>query len=191
MAENNKVEYRSKVKEAILATLVLGGIITLAVVAPNAVQLLKYVVKDDRQKRNHLAYMRRVANSLIDKGMITKIKNNHGQTLLRITRQGRQELKRYLTQELQIKKPRRWDRKYRLIIFDIKEYRRKTRDELRKWLEHLGFRRLQNSVWVYPYECREVMVLLKSQFKIGKDVLYITADEIENDHWLRTEFNLL
>ncbi|MFH1170487.1 MAG: CRISPR-associated endonuclease Cas2 [Candidatus Vogelbacteria bacterium] len=191
MMENNKVEYRSKVKKAILATLVLGGVVALAVVAPNAVQLLKYVIKDGCQKRNRLAYTRRVANSLVDKGMVVKIKNGRGQTLLRITREGREELKRYLTQELKIEKPRRWDEKYRLIIFDIKEVRRKVRDELRKWLEHLGFKKLQNSVWVYPYECREVIVLLKSQFKIGQDVLYITADEIENDRWLRADFGLL
>lgn len=190
MIENSKVEYRSKVKEAILATLAIGGVVALAVVAPNAVQLLKYVIKDEHQKHNRLAYLRRVINSLVDKRMIIKIRNDRGQTLLRITKEGRQELKRYLTQELKIEKPRRWDGKYRLIIFDIKEIRRKTRDELRKWLEHLGFKRLQNSVWVYPYECREVIVLLKSQFKIGKDVLYITADEIENDHWLRSDFNL-
>ena len=191
MEENYKVEYRSRVKEAILTTLIVGGVLTLAAVAPNAVQLLKYVIKDKRQKNNRLAYMRRVANSLVNKGMIVKIKNDQWQTLLRITDQGRKELKRYLTRELRIKTPRHWDKKYRLIIFDIKEIRRKTRDELRKWLEHLGFRRLQNSVWVHPYECREVIILLKSQFKIGKDVLYITADEIENDHWLRAEFNLL
>ncbi len=190
MVGNNKIVYRSRVREAILGTLAFGGIMTLAVVAPNAVQLLKYVIKNGRQKYDRLTYIRRVTDSLVNKGMVTKIKNNHGQILLRITGEGREELKRYLTQELQIKKPRRWDEKYRLIIFDIKEYRRKTRDELRKWLEHLGFKRLQNSVWVYPYECREVIVLLKSKFKIGKDVLYITADEIENDHWLRTEFGL-
>lgn len=190
MVGNNKIVYRSRVREAILGTLAFGGIMTLAVVAPNAVQLLKYVINNGRQKYDRLTYIRRVTDSLVNKGMVTKIKNNHGQILLRITGEGREELKRYLTQELQIKKPRRWDEKYRLIIFDIKEYRRKTRDELRKWLEHLGFKRLQNSVWVYPYECREVIVLLKSKFKIGKDVLYITADEIENDHWLRTEFGL-
>ena len=77
-----------------------------------------------------------------------------------------------------------------MIIFDIKEWKRKTRDDLRQWLEHLGFVRLQNSVWVHPYPCREIIVLLKSNFKIGKEVLYITADEIENDGWLRREFNL-
>jgi len=77
------------------------------------------------------------------------------------------------------------------VIFDIKEWKRGVRDELRNWLLHLGFVRLQNSVWVYPYDCEDILVLLKSNFKIGKEVLYITADKIENDYWLRKEFSLL
>ncbi|HEY4476794.1 MAG TPA: CRISPR-associated endonuclease Cas2 [Candidatus Paceibacterota bacterium] len=190
MAENYKAEYRSRVKEVVLATLAIGGLVAFAVMAPNAVQLLKYVIKDERQRRDRLTYLRRVINSLVDKEMIVKVKDAKGQTLLRITECGKKELKRYLAHDLKIKRPRHWDGKYHLIIFDIKETKRIVRDELRKWLEHLGFKRLQNSVWVYPYECREVVVLLKSQFKIGKDVLYITADEVENDGWLRVHFNL-
>ncbi len=191
MTENRKVEYRSRVKEAVLATLADGGEMLLTVIAPNAAQLLNYVIKDSRQQHDRLAYLRRVVGSLVVRGLVIKVKNDRGQTLLRITEQGRKELKRYLTHDLEIKKPRRWDGKYRLIVFDIKETKRIIRDELRKWLEHLGFKRLQNSVWVYPYECREIVILLKSQFKIGKDVLYVTADDIENDHWLRAHFNLI
>ena len=77
-----------------------------------------------------------------------------------------------------------------MIIFDIKEGKRQTRDELRIWLNHLGFIRLQNSVWVFPYECQEVIVLLKSHFHIGKEVLYLTVESIENDTWVKKVFDI-
>jgi hypothetical protein len=34
------------------------------------------------------------------------------------------------------------------------------------------------------------MLLLKTGMGIGKDALYLTVDNIENDKWLRREFDL-
>lgn len=181
---------RTKLKHALLATLAVSGVLTLAVMAPNAVQLLRYVIKTPRQRRNRFYYIRSTVHQMSERGLVSLVKNQGGQTMVRLTAKGRTELKRYALGDLKIDKPKRWDGKYRLIIFDIKEWKRKTRDDLRQWLEHLGFEHLQNSVWVFPYPCREIIVLLKSNFKIGKEVLYVTADEIENDGWLRRKFNL-
>ena len=54
----------------------------------------------------------------------------------------------------------------------------------------IGFVRLQDSVWVYPYDCEDLITLLKADFRVGKDVLYLIVDSIENDKYLRAEFNL-
>ena len=55
---------------------------------------------------------------------------------------------------------------------------------------HIGFVRLQDSVWVYPYDCEDLIVLLKADFKIGKDVLYMIVDELQGDWERRKEFGL-
>jgi len=185
-------ERRTKVKEAILTVLIVGGILTWAVAAPNTIQLLKYVIKSPRDRARRSAYLKSVVRKMSETGLVILAKNQNGQTVVSLTPKGRRELKRYGCEHLglKIEKPKHWDGKYRLIIFDIKEWKRNVRDELRRWLRHLGFLHLQNSVWVYPYPCREVIVLLKANFKIGKEVLYVTAEEIENDGWLRREFNL-
>jgi len=85
---------------------------------------------------------------------------------------------------------RRWDKKWRMLIFDIREERKNIREKVRRTLISLGFYRLQDSVWVYPYDCEDLVVLLKADFKIGKDLLYIISDEIENDEFLRKAFHL-
>ena len=54
----------------------------------------------------------------------------------------------------------------------------------------IGFLRLKDSVWVYPYDCEDLVTLMKADFKIGKDILYIIAETIENDSWLKKEFGL-
>lgn len=86
--------------------------------------------------------------------------------------------------------PRKWDKRWRIVIFDIPEDRRKARDLLRDRLIAIGFVRLQASVWVYPHDCEDVITLLKTSFVIGREVLYIVADHVERDSELRARFGL-
>lgn len=45
---------------------------------------------------------------------------------------------------------KKWDGWWRLVIFDIPEQKRNTRDAYRKRLLNLGFGKLQQSVWISP-----------------------------------------
>jgi len=47
---------------------------------------------------------------------------------------------------------KRWDRKWRLVIFDIEEAARGIRDLFRIKLKELGFAQLQKSVWITPHD---------------------------------------
>ena len=76
-------------------------------------------------------------------------------------------------------------------MFDIKENRRGTRTLLRQTLDRLGFVKLQNSVWIFPYDCEELVIMMKSNLFLGKDVLYMTVDNLENDMWLKEIFGLV
>lgn len=171
---------------AILTVVGAVGIITLAAVAPGCIKLLGYALRYQSQKQY---YINKVVQRCIDRGLLIRIKTPQG-TQLRLTTKGKGILKLYELEKISIKKPKRWDRKFRVIIFDIKEKRRSIRDRLRMWLAHLGFIRLQQSVWVYPYECQEVVALLKAHFHVGKDILYLTVETIENDKWIKKYFNL-
>ena len=87
-------------------------------------------------------------------------------------------------------KPKKWDRRYRMVMFDIPERRNRIRKLLRFEMQEVGFLRIQDSVWVYPFDCEEFISLLKADLRIGKDVLYAVVEEIENDKWIRQHFNL-
>ena len=118
------------------------------------------------------------------------IRKEDGKSYTRLTKSGEEKLVRYELGEMAVEKPKHWDGKWRLVIFDIRERRRTTRDLLRQQLQGLGLVRLQNSVWVYPYDFSELTVLFKADAMIGKDILYLTVEELENDSWLRKHFGL-
>ena len=71
-----------------------------------------------------------------------------------------------------------WDGKWRMVVWDIPEKRRKARDLLRHQLKQLGFKRFQNSIWVSKKNCT---VLLKEYIKkvgIGDWVKVLESDSI-------------
>ena len=45
---------------------------------------------------------------------------------------------------------RRWDGRWRLVLFDVPQKCNTTRDKLRRYLQRRGFGYLQNSVWITP-----------------------------------------
>lgn len=51
----------------------------------------------------------------------------------------------------------KWDGKWRVIMWDIPEKRKKTRDLLRYQLKQLGFKKVQNSVWASKKNCLDLL----------------------------------
>jgi DNA-binding transcriptional regulator PaaX len=110
---------------------------------------------------------------------------------MELTDLGRQTLIRaQMEVELSARSRKKWDKRWRMIVFDVPEKYRKSRDKLRATLRSLGFVQLQGSVWVYPYDCEEVVALLKADLRLGASTLYAIVEKIENDGKLREEFGL-
>ncbi|OJI09450.1 MAG: CRISPR-associated endonuclease Cas2 [Candidatus Vogelbacteria bacterium CG10_big_fil_rev_8_21_14_0_10_49_38] len=183
MSRIDKADYQ----ELILSIIGITGVIAFTLLAPNCVQLLKYLPGQQSKKKY---YTNTVIEKMKNQGLLEIQTNHQNQKIVRLTKKGQARLREYQLKKLTIKKPSKWDRKYRIIIFDIKEWKRSTRDKLRRWLHHLGLVRLQNSVWVSPYDCREIVAMIKANYRIGNEILYLEVTQIENDRWLRKFFNL-
>jgi len=121
-------------------------------------------------------------------GLLKEYKKN-GERYLKLTQRGQVEILRY---KLKQKNTEAWDKKWRVVIFDIPEVTRKDRNFLRSQLKWLGFFELQKSVWVFPYEIkndlREFIKLCKIELR--GDIRFLTVDQIEEDHDLRRHFAL-
>jgi phenylacetic acid degradation operon negative regulatory protein len=55
---------------------------------------------------------------------------------------------------------RDWDRKWRMVLFDLPAGRQALRQKLLRWLRQNGFGYLQNSVWIHPHPLTEVAAAL-------------------------------
>ena len=184
--ENNKQIRATKIQRTILNLVATAGILSVALVAPNALQVLKVFGIDRKTLKNKRRSIDNSRQKLVEKGLLKYSKGG----FLSLTPLGEKTLRKIESIDYQINKPKKWDKKWRVLIFDIKERNRGLRDKIRRTLISIGFIRLQNSVWVFPYDCEDLITLLKADFEIGKEVLYIIADKIENEKSLLNIFGL-
>ena len=178
---------RGEIKTAILQIIAVGGLLTLAVAAPNLPKAVPKSVLEKVFGRPRNARDAAVARLISDDCIIREERN--GRRVLRITEKGLRYLERSRRKH-STERPTKWDRKWRFVIFDIKERHRNTRAIVRQELQSIGFKMLQASVWVYPYPCEDFVALLKADARVGKDVLYLVVEELENDRGLREFFDL-
>ena len=164
------------------------GVMSVAAFLPNVLKLLPYFDKDFNKKSNPRYVANRAFWKLVREGYIVLRGTREGK-MAQLTARGRNVLT-VLDQPTVLKKPKRWDGKWRVLTFDIHEKRRSTRDHLRAALVCIGFARLQRSVWVYPYDCEDFIMLLKADYRISSEVIYMIVDRIENDQRLRDHFSL-
>ncbi len=177
---------KQDIQKAVLAAVAVTGLLAVAAVAPNTLQLLRFLPKE----KFNLQYRAKTAvKRLVAKGQVKWVEKN-GKKYLRLTPSGQ---KIFIFEQAKVSlhnQKKKWDGRWRMIVFDIPERRRALRARLRGVMREIGFVKLQNSVWVYPYDCEDFIALLKVDMKIGKDVLYAIADTIENDTALRQKYNL-
>lgn len=179
-----KRKRRRDLKYGILAAVKLAGIMGIALVAPNAPQALHKLGLFPTSPMDS-STVGRTRRRLIKSGLLVEKDGR-----MRLTKRGMTQLALLESRYVLHKRPK-WDGRWRVLVFDVPEYRKTVRDKIRRTLMHIGFVRLQDSVWVYPYDCEDLILLLKADFKIGKDVLYMIVDEMEGDGALRREFHLL
>lgn len=81
--------------------------------------------------------------------LIEKVEKR-GEIYMRITSEGRKTIRRDFPM-LSFQK-RQWDRKWRIVMFDIEEINKQVRERLRIKLKELGFGMLQKSVFISPHD---------------------------------------
>lgn len=147
----------------------------------------------DRPAKNRAQLYRRITQGIkrLEQDGLVTVSGEYAKRRVEITEKGRKLMERIEFGEYVIPEPAFWDGKWRVLIFDIKEKRRRTRTQLRRLLQGVGFVWVQDSVWVYPYPCDEFVSLVRAHLKSGVGEMRIfVAEALESDKVLREHFRL-
>lgn len=200
---NNKEGYTKRLKdfldsdtkEAKIATVALcvlalasAPVLVLgAAVMGNALQCFKMFKGSSKYSKKQI---RSAINSVKRQKLIEYIADKNGKTIVKITKKGEARLRAFDIELMKINTPKKWDGKWRLVMFDIPMRFTKGREALRYHLKELGFFQFQKSAWVYPYPCEDEIIFIADFFGIGKHVEVLTVENILREEKIKRYYNL-
>lgn len=137
----------------------------------------------NRQRINH-------AISVLGMKNLIKVEGLGADARIKIFPSKLRQTNKFKLRQMVLPKSSSWDGKWRMVIFDVPETNKRTRDSMAKKLKELGFRAIQKSTFIYPFDCEKEIQLIKAYFSLTDELNYIIAKKIDNDKEIRKMFSL-
>ena len=175
------------VGRTVLALLVVGGVLTLAALTPNIFTLFGPLARrrgffERTSLYASVRYLRK--KKFIKRG-------SKQRDTITLTNRGFRHAISDAFRNLKINRPEQWDGVWRMVVFDVPEKDKWARDNFARKLRELGFHRMQESVYILPYPCREELNFLSDIFSISKYVKTVETRTVENEDDIREIFALV
>lgn len=176
------------VQQKILLVLLGGVALGLSSSSRQYFKNLRTIRKDWRNidQRNFNRSIKRLSKEKL----VEERKLADGSIKLVLTAKGKQQAKALdlLGNTIRLRKPKKWDKKWRLVLFDIPEKDRIFRGILREHLYELKFFKLQHSVFVSPYPYEKAILDLVKLYRAEPYVRVAMATGIDNEKKIRNHF---
>ena len=130
-----------------------------------------YAYYDGWQKPLKKSALSKAISRLKNKGYITWQETDDKKIIFKLTQEGKIAL---LLSQAQISD---WDYRWRVVVFDIPEQKRKIRDLLRRNSKKWGFMPLQRSVWISKKDVTNHLINYVKDLKIEKWVYIFESDK--------------
>lgn len=173
---------QQEVAKTIIMALGVVGVVSVMAIAPGLGKVIPLLQKVDTRRINQ------EVKRLYKRGLVEIVKRKNGVEEIRLTKKGREKLSQYNIDQLKVEKPIKWDGKWRVVIFDVPIAKNRSREMLRRKMKQLGFYKLQNSVFVHPYPCLEIVEFIRSYFGVKAEVEYLEAENLESQNKLINHF---
>ncbi len=183
--------HKESLSAEILFIAVAGPIVLASLFLPNASKMLKPLIKWHKNwnkiKRQRI---QETVKRLNQKGLIELIEKN-GKLYIEITRDGKKLIRDFDYDNIKLSNDKKWDKKWRMVIFDIPEKKNKERRALSVKLKELGFYPLQESVFIYPHDCQDEINFVCGFLDIDRYVNHCVVDALDKKEGdLRNFFDL-
>lgn len=170
--------------------LIEGGIILGLTNRPDKYFKIVKKISKKWQKINERA-LHTAIRKLYQSKLIDLKEKSDGTISMTLTDNGKKKIIQFNLDSIEIKKPKQWDRLWRLVIFDIPEEERRGRNVLAAKLKELGFYPLQKSVFIHPYECKNEIDFITEMFELAPYVRFLRVKDVDIELDLKNKFHLV
>lgn len=134
--------------------------------------------------------LRRSIKSLYESKLIDQMKNKDGTITLILSEEGTKKALTFDLKNIKIKKPKKWDGKWRIVLFDVPEKKKNIRDNIRFHLKNIGLYEYQKSVFIFPYDCKDEIEYIMELNDAREFIRFILAEHIDNELHIKNIFDL-
>ena len=112
--------------------------------------------------------------------------------IFKLSVKGKARMKHYSLENIQAPpRPKRWDGKWRLLMFDIPERNSWARNLLRNKIREWNFAHIQRSVFITPFDCEKEIGAVLERLELQDAVLLMTVEHAGFLHnLLKKQFRL-
>lgn len=180
----------------ILTYLGIGATIATAFISPNAAGAIakiffspSFSYDPEGWKKHNKGYLRQSLRRL-EAQKLVQYAVVDGHEVITITKEGKTKILKYALDRLEVKKPKSWDEKWRVVIYDIPARDRSLQLVIRDALKAIGFYQMQKSVYLYPHPCYDEVEFLRLYYGVGAMVKYLLVTKLEDDAPYRQYFGI-
>ncbi len=174
----------------ILLLLGATGFIAASILMPGLPLALKPFLKKDYKRWGHFNQKKlRFELKRLQRNGIIEQSDENGETVLKLTDKGKTKLFKFKLDNMQLD-DKHWDKRWRLVAYDIPTKNRKHAEIFRGFLKRMGFVMLQKSLWITPYPCNKEIEFLKNLYDLRENVTVLTVSNIEGESAYKRYFGL-
>lgn len=159
-----------------LWTLGSAGLAGITLKAPNAAQGFALLLKKSTTRPDNYG---RLLVEMKRRGLVHVVNSNDNYTYS-LTPAGAYRLQQLMIDDLKIPAPEKWDRHWRMIIFDVPVKQSGRRVSLTQQLQARGFMMLQKSVWVHPFPCFDVVEQIAVHYNLLRYISFLEVERMDN-----------
>lgn len=191
--KQKEIDGKNEKLKQVLLLLASGAALGMALAAPGTAKLFKDFSEDDSEwkewKMFNVNYLRKTLRKL-EKQKLIEVSEKNGVGKVILTEDGQRKLLEMSIENMFIRKPEKWDGKWRMIFYDVAREKNSVRDRFRAYLKAGGFYRWQKSVYLHAYPCEKEVDFLRNFLGISGEVRLVVADRIEDDQIFRDYFGV-
>ncbi len=184
--KNKRIQ--SPAKQKILLLLLAGAALSLSQTGKRQIKIISTLPKEfanvDRQ------YLYRLLREFHHDRLVDWKEKTDGSITVTLSEKGKITANKFYPDDLSIPIPKYWDKRWRIVIYDIPHKKRVARDALRLKLKELGFKEWQKSVFIYPYPCKKEIDFVIEFFDLRPYVRQAELIKPTNEAELKLYFKL-
>src|SRR3989338_683821 len=163
-----------------ILVLLLGGLSLSLTTNPKYLfRTLNNIAKDWKEIDRRALH--RAIKKLYQSKLLDAKDNEDGTTSIVLTKEGKKRALLYHIDTVKIPEMKKWDKQWRIVMFDIPERFKKSRDALALTLKRMEFYRLQKSVFVHPFECENEIDFIIEFWNVRSYVRTMMASHLDNE----------